>query len=685
MRRIDKKRGLGVQTLLLVTAILVLPGGVCAHETTGGGHDLFPVFESIKPAVEFWKKVYTQYSTSQGILHDKDHVEVIYEIIDLVPPEKPGSRKINKKRVDSAKKKYRAILQALARGEEPQNRTGEVVAALFGKNTKPEEYRRAAGSIRFQLGQKDRFRKGLIRSGAFLEQIKAIFREQGLPEALAYLPHVESSFNYKAYSKFGAAGIWQFTHGTGRRYLKIDYTLDERRDPIRSTHAAARHLRDNYEKLGSWPLAITAYNHGANGMARAIQEVNGNFEAIFNHYDGRRFGFASRNFYAEFLAAKEIADNVSLYFGELELEPPIRAVDVVMPGYADMEETADHFGLDRKVLADLNPALRKPVHNGQKYIPKGYRLRLPEDKVTAAKGSTIEIPSSLLKSKQKPSRFYRVQPGDVAGRIARIHHVTLQDLIFANGLNARATIYAGQNLRIPVPGEKLMLAAVDRGAVGRAGGGMKNEVSAAKTPDALPAEKKTGEGIPGEVEKSPEDGGGDLAAVPVPARINPVVVSGNLLVEKEYDDKGKTIGIIRVEVEETLGHYADWLQIPTWRIRRLNGFRYGRPIHFHQSIKIPFGPVDRKTFEEKRYEYHKEMEEDFFSAYGVVGVRSYRVIRGDSIWKLCQESFELPFWLIRKYNPAQNFDKLMAGQTINVPVVEKIDRENRDDGGNATD
>ncbi len=102
-----------------------------------------------------------------------------------------------------------------------------------------------------------------------------------------------------AYSKFGAAGIWQFTRSTGRRYMEVGYVLDERRDPIRATHAAAQLLKENYEKLGSWPLAITAYNHGAAGMARARQK-HGDYPAIFKSYRSRTFKFASRNFYSEF-------------------------------------------------------------------------------------------------------------------------------------------------------------------------------------------------------------------------------------------------------------------------------------------------------------------------------------------------------------------------------------------------
>ena len=167
--------------------------------------------------------------------------------------------------------------------------------------------------MRCQVGQQDRFQAGLIRSGAYMDRMRAIFSAHGLPADLAFLPHVESSFNTNAYSKFGAAGMWQFTRSTGKRFMTVDYVLDERRDPIAAAHAAARLLKENHERLGSWPLAITAYNHGAAGMQRA-KAAHGDYPGIFTSYKGRTFKFASRNFYSEFLAARRVASDYRRYF-----------------------------------------------------------------------------------------------------------------------------------------------------------------------------------------------------------------------------------------------------------------------------------------------------------------------------------------------------------------------------------
>src|SRR5262249_41445199 len=156
----------------------------------------------------------------------------------------------------------------------------------------------------FQGGMRGRFAQGLIRSWTYLPEIERIFANAGLPAELTLLPHIESSFENRALSKVGAAGIWQIMPATGRRYLRVSDAVDERRGFSAPTRAAAKILRENYDMLGPWPLAITAYNHGANGMKQAVATVGTtDFGVIVQRYRGPLFGFASQNFYAEFLAA----------------------------------------------------------------------------------------------------------------------------------------------------------------------------------------------------------------------------------------------------------------------------------------------------------------------------------------------------------------------------------------------
>ena len=135
--------------------------------------------------------------------------------------------------------------------------------------------------------------------------------------------------------------------------------------------------------------------------------------------------------------------------------------------------------------------------------------------------------------------------------------------------------------------------------------------------------------------------------------------------------EGKPVGTIRVEVEETLGHYAEWLGITAWEIRRLNGFPYGRAIRLDQRINIPLHQVPKEEFEEKRFEYHKELSEDFFASYRVEKVKFYYIKKGDTIWELSLEEFEVPLWLIKKYNRGLDFSALVPSQKLTSPSVEK--------------
>ena len=626
--------------LSTVCLILTVAGQLHAEDKT------FPVYPSIKPNVDFWKKIYTEYHSKQGVIHDNQTVSIIYEVIELVPRNVKKSRRINSRRIKQAKQKYRKILDRLAKGAVPLTAEETGVLKLFRENSDPITLMEARNRIRFQRGQKDRFKDGLIRSSKYLDRIKSIIKKQGLPEDLAYLPHVESSFNYNAYSKFGAAGIWQFTYGTGKRFMRINYTVDERRDPIRSTYAAAKLLKINYSKLGSWALAITAYNHGASSMIRA-KKAKGDYETIFNEYEGRRFKFASKNFYSEFLAAREIANDSEKYFGKLKTVSPIPSREIKLTGFIAVSSIVKHFKVRQKTVQELNPALRRSVYRGQKYIPKGYSLRLPFTKNLNQLVSTLD--PNLFKPKQKRSRFYWVRKGDNAGKIARRHGISLKELIWANNLNRKATIYVGQNLRIPTDEDIILLAA-------------KHTKVVSSPKQAVQSKKKEGKRLLSSVAAN---------GTVYKTEINPAVVTGNLMVQRVFKKKKRLYGVIRVNTRETLGHYADWLSVTAQRLRKLNGFSFEQGIQYNDRIVIPFIKVSRDQFEEKRYEYHKEFEEDFLAAYKIENVWVYEIKQGDSIWKLCKNRFDLPFWLIKKYNSEIDLRNLKPLQKIIVPVVEE--------------
>jgi membrane-bound lytic murein transglycosylase D len=478
--------------------------------------------------------------------------------------------------------------------------------------------------------------------------------------------------------------MWQFTRSTGKRFLTVDYVLDERRDPFAATRAAAQLLKEDYEKLGSWPLAITAYNHGASGMLRA-KEAYGDYAHIFSNYRGRAFKFASRNFYSEFLAARQVASEYPRYFHHLALAKPLHTRSVDLGGFVALKDLCRSFKVSPDAIRILNPALRPPVFSGQKYVPKGYALNLPAPSAAGNAITVAQIPSDLFKGAQKPSRFYTVQRGDTAGRIARSNHVKLHDLMLANDLDRRATVFVHQTLRIPQAGESMRIGKISRPP---APTDTALDIAAADTSDTPPARRLPVENAAlrsGRPEPSPADLPGNADSVSDAAAhtsngqgegTKPDVVSVDIGFAKVLQDRRPPVGIIRVQVEETLGHYADWADVPTSQIRRLNDLRFGRPLHLHQKIRIPLKRVSATDFEARRYEYHKQLQEDFFAAYRVSELKNYRVQPGDNYWRLCREKFDLPLWLLKYYNSGVNLVNLKVHQTLVIPAVESVSPDN---------
>ena len=223
---------LGVPILLRYVLVFIfslsLSSGYGANIKRNSG---FPVKGEMRTRVDFWKKVYTQITTRESFVHDSQDLSVIYGKIKL-----KKSRRGRIKQTKTERRKLRKILRSIAdKGYQKLNSKEQKVADAVGKRSRKELYR-MSDNIRFQYGLSDRYYKGLIRSYAYLEYIEKIFKKMGLPHELTYLPHVESSFNYEAYSKVGAAGIWQFMRSTARLYkLKVSYIVDERRDPIKAT------------------------------------------------------------------------------------------------------------------------------------------------------------------------------------------------------------------------------------------------------------------------------------------------------------------------------------------------------------------------------------------------------------------------------------------------------------------
>ena len=272
----------------------------------------------LEPAVEFWRKTYVAWYRSQVAIHDDRYLEVIYEVINIPGDVAESLTTEQKALVKNRRDFWRSYLVSLenkVRNNDSLSDTDRQVIDKFRQTGKPINFtiKGAPERVRSQRGTRERFLKGVEISHHYERQFKKIFHDHGLPEDLAYLPHVESSFQPSAKSSAGAVGMWQFTKSAAKTFMPGGDAVDQRLDPIASAQGAAKYLSHAYKKLGDWPAAITSYNHGIGGMKRAQNQVGRNFVDIVENYNGPAFGFASRNYYAQFLAAREIANNPNLY------------------------------------------------------------------------------------------------------------------------------------------------------------------------------------------------------------------------------------------------------------------------------------------------------------------------------------------------------------------------------------
>jgi membrane-bound lytic murein transglycosylase D len=444
--------------------------------TAPSGADTFPRPASLEPQIRFWRDVFGSYSRYHVVVHDTWDLDKVYSVLDFRGHAERDIGPIALEQLisdgkDAELDRLRGIFRTLeAAGPNPTGLGADEqrIFDLYRADPSPTKFRDAAdpSRLRTQRGLREKFAHGLRIAHGYLPEMERIFREERLPIELTRLPLVESCFDVEAYSKVGAAGIWQFMPSTGRLYaMDVNAIVDERRDPIASTRGAARFLRHNWEMLdGAWPLAITAYNHGPYGMRRAIREMGTtDIGTIVYYYRGPSFGFASRNFYAEFLAALDVDRHRQAYFGELTLEAldPTRVIELDHP--VGIEVAAKLGRTDRDTLAALNPALMDVVVAGRQAIPAGYALRLPaehapgfEERLAdfAAEQRVVRVSAPASGPRRTvrraaPATAHRVARGDTLSEIAERYKVSVGSLRTANGLRGKADIRPGQVLKIP--------------------------------------------------------------------------------------------------------------------------------------------------------------------------------------------------------------------------------------------
>ena len=421
--------------------------------------DQFP-YQGFEEKIEFWRSVFTRYGEREVLFHDQESPGLIYHVIKFEkgvvgnPAEKRKQRKILKKKQRELEQIFYQIRVHGINSRKLNSQHKRIIELLRSQGHSPTStlLRRLQKDVRYQRGIKEKFRQGLVRSGRHLDRMERVFQEHGLPVELVLLPHVESSFDYQAYSKRGAAGPWQFMRGTGRRFMKINRSIDERLDPVRSTEAAARLFQENYKVLGSWPLAVTAFNHGQNGMRRAKGRFGDDLVKIIQQYRSRIFGFASKNFYSEFLAAVEVARNYKNYFGDLQMDPPLQFDSVQLARSCPLNHLLQASNLDEDVLKAYNPQIRPHVWKNSRILPAGTYLRVPRGQeshlLAALETAPTAAASGEVVTAADGSIRYRVQYGDNLGSIASTFGTSVAKLQNSNGIRNANRIYPGQLLLI---------------------------------------------------------------------------------------------------------------------------------------------------------------------------------------------------------------------------------------------
>jgi len=742
-----------------ISIISVLFSLLSAH---GAAQDspLFPRPPELEPAVRFWTRVYTEVDTQSGLLHDARNLAVVY-----------GRMPLDRRQIENRRNQIQTDLRVLAGGKRSGLSEGQQeILALWPEDVSNEVLREAVDSVRFQLGQSDRFLGGLRRSGAYRQHIDDVILEKGLPEELAVLPHVESSFNPNAYSSAAAAGMWQFGRATGQRFMRIDHIVDERMDPYIASNAAMSLLEYNHSVLGTWPLALTAYNHGAGGIARAVREIGTtDIETIVAKYRGRAFGFASRNFYAQFLAVLDVENRASDYFGDVNFDPAPVFRTVVTDAFIDAEIFARSVGISLEQLQADNRALRPAVWEGNKRIPRGFPVKLREG-VVAEENVLALISDDYKFAVQTPDVAYVVERGDSLSVIARRFNTTVGRLVALNQLRSRNRIQIGQRLLLPqdngvadqtlgelaaqggqytvrrgdtisviasrfgvseqqvlslngiadrnriYPGQNLQLPGFEdqsrataanepdqppepesgRAAVEGLAQVTKEEISVASrnseaeadTVSAVPALESAMDLalveellppaalLPDNAALDSEVTAADEIAEAIDPAVDVAEANQRLVEDLSADPSDYSVSrdnTIEIQASETLGHYADWLGIRAWDIRRLNNMAFRDPVIIGNRLRLDFSKVNIAEFERARREFHSTLQQEFFASYRIQNVETYEVRPGDNISTIARRRYSSPIWLVRQYNPELDFNRIQIGQPIVFPLLERVD------------
>lgn len=318
--------------------------------------------------------------------------------------------------------------------------------------------------IDIYAGRKDMMGKMLGLSGYYFPIFEKALKSYNIPEEIKYLPIIESSMNPHAVSRVGATGLWQFMFATAKGYgLSMDNFVDERKDPIQASYAAAAYFRDAYEELGDWLLAIAAYNCGMGNVKRAIAKADSR-----DFWEIRRFlPLETRNYVPAFIAAVYVMNYSDSHQIKTQKSPFLKATDTIQVNrFVSLPSLAEALGIDVDELWGLNPSYKKKIVNGTELAPK--RVILPkvnlasftrvyqllnEEEMEVDKHIVLASNDGRIKRKPKAVApksaitYHKVSAGQNLSIIANKYNVEVQDLKVWNNLKGSG-IVPGQRLKI---------------------------------------------------------------------------------------------------------------------------------------------------------------------------------------------------------------------------------------------
>jgi membrane-bound lytic murein transglycosylase D len=476
----------------------------------------------------------------------------------------------------------------------------------------------------------------------------------------------------------------------------------------------------NYRMVGTWPLAVTAYNHGPGGLRRAQDDLGtSDIAVIVKRYQGATFGFASRNFYVAFLAALEVDRNAERYFGPITRLPDTESTPVELPDYISVEALASALKVDMGALRVLNPALRPPIWSGSRLVPRGYRLRLPGTPPPGEIAAGLaRLPLSQRYLTQRNDGSHRLRRGETLAGVAAASGVSLARLLAVNGWSGGHSAVRGELLRIPMPASRADAAGAMSASAATALAAVATAAASpapASTPAAVastaahsaPAVAAAAAAAPPVVARSavaapaaalpapvaqavpPPAAGPPSAAALTAARrpsepvserqtananaLLPVASPTGSADTTNYDVAADNSVI--VQAAETLGHFADWTQVDAQTLRALNKLHKNAVVTQGKKLTLELSKVSAAQFVAARRAYHRQLQEAYFAGHRIAGTETYAVKRGDSLWTIVLQHADLPVWLVSQYNPDVNFKDMRPGSTLTLPQVVAINRQ----------